>query len=118
MVDQAGQMRLVDHPLETLFGFSCAELVGQLLEMPLPDHIRAAHIFHCQADATALHAEQVREYLQVLNTVDIPAIKAAMLICLAYQFDVASARFPWHFLGSCCATLEHSGGATERLVRS
>jgi hypothetical protein len=96
MVDQAGQVRLVDHPLETLFGFSCAELVGQLLEMPLPDHIRAAHIIHCQvihcqADATALQAEQVRGCLQVLNTVDIPAIKAARLIYLACQFDLASA---------------------------
>ena len=118
MVDQAKQTRLVDHQLKTLFGFSRAELIGHLLEMLLPDRIRAAQIFHCQDNATALQAEQVHAYLQVLKTVDIPATKAARLICLAYQFDSAPACFPWHFLGPCCATLEHIGGAKVRLVRS
>lgn len=108
MIDQAGQMTLVHHQLETLFGHSRAELVGQPLEMRLLDPFRAAQLFHYQDDATAPHDGRVRAYPQVLQHVDIQATTAARLLRLACWLNLAPACFTWHFLGPS-STLEKIG---------
>jgi len=42
-VDQAGVIRFVNHQVEALFGYDRDAMVGQLVEMLLPESFRAAH---------------------------------------------------------------------------
>ncbi|HEX3848101.1 MAG TPA: PAS domain-containing sensor histidine kinase [Steroidobacteraceae bacterium] len=46
MVDAAGRIALVNPQAESMFGYARAELVGNSLEMLLPDRLRAAHAAH------------------------------------------------------------------------
>ena len=48
LLNQAGQMALVNHQLETLFGYPRKELVGLPLEILLPERFHAAHVRHRQ----------------------------------------------------------------------
>ena len=43
MVDENGRIELANKALETMFGFSADEMIGQSMEMLLPDHLRAHH---------------------------------------------------------------------------
>ena len=46
MVDEAGRMTLVNSEMEKMFGYSRAELLGQAVEMLVPDAMRADHQKH------------------------------------------------------------------------
>lgn len=46
IVDQAGMIVMVNEQVETVFGYTHAELVGQPLECLLPHQFRQAHIAH------------------------------------------------------------------------
>jgi formate hydrogenlyase transcriptional activator len=46
VVDAAGVIALANHQIESLFGYSCAELVGQSIDILLPASSRAAHAAH------------------------------------------------------------------------
>lgn len=43
VVDSAGTMVLVNTRVETLFGYNYDELIGQPIELLIPEHLRAAH---------------------------------------------------------------------------
>ena len=45
-VDARGRIHLVNHQAEALFGYSRAELIGQPVEMLIPDSARSAHPGH------------------------------------------------------------------------
>ncbi len=44
IVNQAGQIELVNAKMEELFGYRAAELVGQTLELLLPEAVRGPHV--------------------------------------------------------------------------
>jgi two-component system NtrC family sensor kinase len=46
IVDAGGRIVLVNSQTERLFGYDRAELIGQLIEVLLPDHLRARHVQH------------------------------------------------------------------------
>lgn len=46
MVDEAGTIVLANAQAETLFGYDHDELIGQPVELLLPEHLRAAHVAH------------------------------------------------------------------------
>lgn len=46
MVDHAGRIVLVNAQMERLFGYARAELLGQPVELLLPERVRAAHAGH------------------------------------------------------------------------
>jgi formate hydrogenlyase transcriptional activator len=46
VVDAAGAIALANHQIESQFGYSCAELVGQSIDILLPESSRAAHAAH------------------------------------------------------------------------
>jgi PAS domain S-box-containing protein len=53
IVNQTGQIMLVNDQAETLFGYRRSELVGQPLEMLLPQRFYAVHILHRERYATS-----------------------------------------------------------------
>lgn len=55
VVNAAGQIILVNRQGETLFGYTRQELVGQPLEVLLPERLRAAHVRHREHYATSPH---------------------------------------------------------------
>ena len=46
VVDAAGVIVLANRQIESQFGYSCAELVGQSIDILLPESSRAAHAAH------------------------------------------------------------------------
>jgi len=46
VVDEGGRIRLANHQILELFGYKRVELVGQPIEMLLPDNLRGAHRAH------------------------------------------------------------------------
>ena len=46
VVDAAGVIALANRQIESQFGYSCAELVGQSIDILLPESSRAAHAAH------------------------------------------------------------------------
>jgi PAS domain S-box-containing protein len=46
VVDAAGRVRYANHQLTALFGYATAEVVGQPVEMLLPEHLHQRHIGH------------------------------------------------------------------------
>jgi two-component system NtrC family sensor kinase len=46
IVDQIGRIIMANSQTERLFGYSRTELIGQLVEMLLPEHLRAVHTRH------------------------------------------------------------------------
>src|SRR5262245_41484773 len=46
LINASGRITLVNAAAERMFGYERAELVGQLLEVLLPDHARSAHAEH------------------------------------------------------------------------
>lgn len=57
MIDETGQMLLVNTRIEELFGYTRGELLGQPVEMLLPEADRAAHVAH---RSSYLAAPQIR----------------------------------------------------------
>ncbi len=53
MADAAGRIVSVNGQAQALFGYSCADLIGQPLEVLLPERFRAAHALHRHRYATA-----------------------------------------------------------------
>jgi PAS domain-containing protein len=53
VVNQTGQITLVNGLVETLFGYSHEELVGQSLEVLLPERFHAIHSLHCERYAAS-----------------------------------------------------------------
>jgi PAS domain S-box-containing protein len=51
LVDRAGRMTLVNSQTQRLFGYSEAELIGQPVDMLVPDAVRAGHAAHRAAYA-------------------------------------------------------------------
>jgi PAS domain S-box-containing protein len=45
-VDEAGVIQFVNRQTEAMFGYDRGDLVGQALEMLVPEHLRASHIAH------------------------------------------------------------------------
>jgi PAS domain S-box-containing protein len=56
VVDALGHIRLVNHHAEELFGYSAEELLGQPVELLVPERLRAAHQQHRAGYAAAPHA--------------------------------------------------------------
>ena len=56
VVDARGHIRLVNRQTEELFGYSAEELLGQPVELLVPERLRAAHQQHRAAYAAAPHA--------------------------------------------------------------
>jgi PAS domain S-box-containing protein len=46
IVDQPGRIRMANPATEKMFGFDAAELLGQSVDMLLPEHLRAGHAAH------------------------------------------------------------------------
>ena len=46
VVDAGGVIALANRQIESQFGYSCAELVGQSIDILLPESSRAAHAEH------------------------------------------------------------------------
>jgi two-component system NtrC family sensor kinase len=46
IVDEAGKMVIVNHQAEVLFGYTCSELLGQTIELLLPENLRTLHVKH------------------------------------------------------------------------
>jgi PAS domain S-box-containing protein len=46
IVDDAGRIAIVNHQAEALFGYDRAELLGQSVELLLPEQLRAIHVHH------------------------------------------------------------------------
>ncbi len=46
LIDAAGRITLVNHAAERMFGYPRAELLGQTLDVLLPERVRAAHARH------------------------------------------------------------------------
>src|SRR5215471_3355025 len=53
VVDNSGRIRLVNHQAEQLFDYTAEELVGQYVELLLPERFRAVHQRHRAAYANA-----------------------------------------------------------------
>ncbi|GLU31029.1 PAS domain S-box protein [Trinickia caryophylli] len=56
MVDQRGRMTLVNSQTEKLFGYAREELIGQSIDMLVPDRFRATHAGQRQAFVANAHA--------------------------------------------------------------
>lgn len=54
-IDAAGTIALVNHQSETLFGYTREELVGQPLELLLPERLHDAHVQHRKRYAASPH---------------------------------------------------------------
>ncbi len=46
IVDDAGEIAIVNGQTERMFGYSRSEMIGQPIEMLLPDRVREAHVSH------------------------------------------------------------------------
>ena len=46
IVDDTGRIVIANHQAEALFGYDRTELVGQSVELLLPEHLRAMHVHH------------------------------------------------------------------------
>ena len=61
LVNQAGIIRLVNAHIETMFGYPREALIGQPVEMLLPQALRAAHVGHRQRFFTAAQTRAMGE---------------------------------------------------------
>lgn len=48
IIDRAGEIVFANHQVETLFGYSAAELIGRQVEILMPERFRMRHIDHRQ----------------------------------------------------------------------
>ena len=53
-VDRAGVVRIINHQAEVLFGYDREELVGQPIEMLMPESLRQVHRAHVAGYVTGL----------------------------------------------------------------
>ncbi len=49
IVDEKGRMTIVNNQAESMFGYDRSEMLGQPIEMLLPERIRGAHVARRQA---------------------------------------------------------------------
>src|SRR5262245_38568707 len=49
VIDRAGKIVLVNAQTEQMFGYRRGELIGQTLELLLPENVRATHVRHREA---------------------------------------------------------------------
>jgi len=59
MIDARGRIVLVNQQAEVMFGYTRAELIGDALELLLPERLRATHTGHRQAFAAAPSMRQM-----------------------------------------------------------
>jgi PAS domain S-box-containing protein len=59
MIDREGRIMLINPQVEIMFGYSRAELIGNSLEILLPERLRAAHGVHRQAFTAAASIRQM-----------------------------------------------------------
>lgn len=59
MIDARGRIVLVNQQAEVMFGYTRAELIGEALELLLPERLRATHTGHRQAFAAAPSMRQM-----------------------------------------------------------
>jgi PAS domain S-box-containing protein len=65
IVNQAGEIVLVNAQTERMFGYDRHELLGQPVEMLVPAQYRRSHIDHRKGYATAAHARPMRAGLEL-----------------------------------------------------
>lgn len=65
LVDGAGQIRLANAATESMFGYSRGELVGQPVEVLLPDHYRDSHAGHHTGFFSSPHARPMGADLEL-----------------------------------------------------
>ena len=57
--DQSGRIVLINTQAETLFGYNRAELIGQSVEVLVPDYARSRHVHHRSTYVAAPHVRQM-----------------------------------------------------------
>src|SRR5690242_16468465 len=67
VVDQAGQILLVNSALVSMFGYAREELVGQPLELLLPESLRDQHAAHRAGFAAVPHARPMGYGMEVVG---------------------------------------------------
>src|SRR5215469_4109223 len=67
VVDSRGRIRLVNHQTEQLFGYTAEELLGQYVELLLPERLRAVHQRHRAAYANAPRVRSMGESLLLVG---------------------------------------------------
>lgn len=67
VTDDAGVILLVNRQTETLFGYTCEALVGQPVELLMPQRFHATHRLHRDAYAAAPHTRPMGEGLRLVG---------------------------------------------------
>ena len=67
VVDNRGRIRLVNHQTEQLFGYTAEELLGQYVELLLPERLRAVHQRHRAAYAYAPRVRSMGDSLLLVG---------------------------------------------------
>src|SRR5262245_8814413 len=66
IVDQSGQIRLVNQQAEQLFGYDSAELIGQMVEVLLPERLRSRHAGFRGSYAAKPHARPMGSGIELV----------------------------------------------------
>ncbi len=61
VIDPAGRIALVNAQAESLFGYPRAEMIGNTVEMLIPQRYHAAHVNHRNAYVAAAHSRPMGE---------------------------------------------------------
>lgn len=67
MIDASGRIRFANQQVSALFGYPCKDLIGQGIEMLMPERFRASHVLHRQAYFRSVRARPMGAGLELLG---------------------------------------------------